>query len=163
MSHSRKTAWLMFATTAYLALRVYSLEESRAPAAEVAAFREMEIQSGTGGKFDVVTFARAHRVTIVSFWASWCGPCRRELPALQELARIRKGLGVLAVNVGESQDQIDAFVKQEAIELPIAHTDGAAISSLPYLLVLDPQGEVLAIERGYRPGLEERLTRWMDE
>lgn len=66
-------------------------------------------------------------VVAVNFWATWCGPCRIEMPALQEATDTGK-IKVLAVNVGESADTVTAYMD----ELGLAFT-----------AVLDPDGEIV--------------------
>ena len=54
------------------------------------------------------------RVVLVNFWATWCPPCRREMPSMERLSQALKGeaFSVLAVDVGEDADTIDAFTSQ---------------------------------------------------
>lgn len=69
---------------------------------------------------------------VVAFWASWCAPCRVELPALVGLRR-RRGLGVLAVNAGEAEPRIVRFLHRAGLEdLPV---------------VLDPDRKAMAAWR----------------
>src|SRR5262249_53814373 len=61
------------------------------------------------------------RVVLLNFWATWCPPCREEMPALDALARELgpKGLTVLGVNFKESRPQIDAFVRERRLGFPM--------------------------------------------
>jgi peroxiredoxin len=72
---------------------------------------------------------RGAEVTFVNFWATWCTPCRRELPDIQALYNERRadGLEVLAVNVEEDREAAIAFMESRDLSLPI---------------VLDPEGRV---------------------
>jgi cytochrome c biogenesis protein CcmG, thiol:disulfide interchange protein DsbE len=71
---------------------------------------------------------------ILNFWATWCGPCREEMPALQQIADeyADKGLVVLLVNVGEDENSVWNFLSQLQITAPV---------------LLDPDG---AVSRQYR-------------
>ena len=69
------------------------------------------------------------RAVLLNFWASWCEPCREELPSLALLGerRAADGLSVLAINVREGSDAVRRFVQQQALTLPVLlDTDGAA-------------------------------------
>lgn len=70
------------------------------------------------------------RVVLVNFWAVWCPPCRKEMPSMARLADklASKPFTILGVNVGESPEEIRAFLKQVPVNFPI---------------VLDSEGENL--------------------
>ena len=91
------------------------------------------------------------RVVFVNFWATWCEPCRRELPAFEQFAAAQgaDGAAILAVNIGETPDQVAAFFEQYGVKaLPVLLDDtldvyGAyGIERLPTTFVLDPAGTV---------------------
>ena len=57
---------------------------------------------------------------LVNVWATWCGPCRREMPALARLARaMNPRLTVVAIDQGEDAQVVDAYVKQFGVHFPI--------------------------------------------
>jgi thiol-disulfide isomerase/thioredoxin len=92
------------------------------------------------------------RVVIVNFWASWCGPCRAEMPALQALwdAQRERGLEVLAVNstVQDSVPAATAFLQELSLTLPVLlDRDGATttrylVRALPTTFFVDRQGVI---------------------
>src|SRR5262245_49804826 len=61
------------------------------------------------------------KVVLVNFWATWCEPCRQEMPSMERLRERLSGrpFAVLGVNHGESPSRVEAFVKREAIAFPI--------------------------------------------
>ncbi|HET7402701.1 MAG TPA: TlpA disulfide reductase family protein [Usitatibacter sp.] len=89
-------------------------------------------------------------VVVVNFWATWCEPCRAEMPSLQRLqARMHdKALRVLTVNYGEFPPRIKPFLEREKIDLPVlldtqkdvAREWGAG--GLPISYLVDAQGKV---------------------
>lgn len=93
------------------------------------------------------------RLVLVNFWATWCPPCRREMPSLERLYRQfrERGLTVLAVDVGEDMDTVFAFTGQldPAPTFPLLlDTDSRAaqdwgVKGLPTSFVVDPEGRVI--------------------
>ncbi len=90
------------------------------------------------------------KVVLVNFWATWCPPCREELPSMQALHEqfAGKGFEVLAVNLMESEEKITAFRESELIDLPVLmDRDGAAakrwkVRMLPISFIIDRQGAI---------------------
>ncbi len=91
------------------------------------------------------------RVVFLNFWATWCGPCRQEMPAMERLHRTfeRRGLAVLAVNFGESRSDLQEFTRALSLSFPVAldaQTDAAhamGIRGLPVSILLDRDGRIL--------------------
>ena len=90
------------------------------------------------------------KVVLVNFWATWCAPCRAEMPSMQALRQRLAGkpFEVLAVNLMESEEKIAAFREAELIDLPVLmDRDGAAarrwnVRMLPASFVIDRQGVI---------------------
>jgi cytochrome c biogenesis protein CcmG/thiol:disulfide interchange protein DsbE len=92
--------------------KAFSTEGGQAPAPMVLADmagREVDLSSFKG------------EVVLVNFWATWCEPCREEMPSLQRLQQKLggKGLRVLAVNVGEGAPRIRQFLERTPVALTI--------------------------------------------
>src|SRR5215468_2711425 len=96
----------------------------------------------------VSTAAWRGKVVLLNFWATWCPPCREEIPALDALARELgpKGLTVLGVNFKESRPQIDAFVRERRLGFPmLLDADGLVseryqVFALPVSVLVDRRG-----------------------
>jgi len=94
------------------------------------------------------------RVVLINFWATWCPPCRREMPSMERLTQQLKGeaFSVLAVNVGESVNDIELFTSQLDADLsfPILLDRSSQsmqawkISGLPTTYLVDKKGRVVA-------------------
>ena len=112
------------------------------------------IEAGTGNKQRLSDFRG--RPVLVNFWATWCAPCRTEMPALEEAAATYRdaGLQVLAVNFGESQPAVLAFAGELSLQLPLLlDSDGAVqqsyrVPGYPSSYFIDRQGRVAAVHLG---------------
>jgi thiol-disulfide isomerase/thioredoxin len=98
------------------------------------------------------------RWVFVHFWASWCGPCRRELPAIETMAKLLApaGLAVMMVNTAENEDDIFAFLGGVAPGLvTLLDADGSASErwqprGLPATFLVDPAGVIRYVAPGGR-------------
>lgn len=93
------------------------------------------------------------KVAVVNFWASWCGPCREEMPELSQLQDeySKQGLIVLGIST-EDVDDVRAFKKEVTVSYPLLAADlaGAKLAEylgnnrgiLPYTVILDAEGNV---------------------
>ncbi len=72
------------------------------------------------------------QVVLINFWATWCGPCQLEMPAIQKAYDARKGQGftVLAVNLNEPQKDVQAYVDNLKLSFPVLLDSGDAVSNL---------------------------------
>ena len=73
---------------------------------------EIKVEALSGKKIDVASYQG--RVLLLDVWASWCGPCKQELPMLDEMARRlkRQGIDVLAVSVDQERANVDKFLQR---------------------------------------------------
>ncbi len=94
---------------------------------------------------------------IVNFWATWCDPCRRELPLLNGAAHRLSALAILAIDEGESAGTVQPFLKQvlgaDAAVTALLDTDNQvgnnyAVAGLPVSVFIDPGGVVRALHIG---------------
>src|SRR5260370_11497141 len=90
-------------------------------------------------------------VVLVNFWASWCAPCKAEVPLLNEIHRkfLNKGLTVVGIDVEERDDTVSAFYRKHQMEYPVLlDSDGAVakrygLLSYPMTVVIDRRGKIL--------------------
>lgn len=95
----------------------------------------------------------AGEVVLLNFWASWCPPCREELPSLQRLhdSLGGEGLRVIAVSVDAgSSEAVSRFVERNGVTLPVLHDRGGGVArryrvrAYPTSVVVDRAGRVVA-------------------
>ncbi|MEW6685320.1 MAG: redoxin domain-containing protein [Candidatus Edwardsbacteria bacterium] len=111
------------------------------------------------------------QVVLVDFWATWCPPCRMELPALQRIYDNYKTKGVvlLAVNVeGEKEaKKVKEFVEQNKLTFPVLFdtniSEEYGVSGIPTLFLIDKNGLRQNKHVGYSPEIEGELTREIEE
>ena len=102
------------------------------------------------------------QVVLINFWASWCGPCREEMPLLEALHQRYEPLGftMLGVNVEEDSALADKFLKSTSVSFPILYDRNNEVSKLyeviamPSTVILDKQGTLRYVHHGYEPGYE---------
>jgi len=107
------------------------------------------------------------RVVVVNFWATWCPPCREEMPAMERAwQQLRKqDVMMLAINVGEDEDTIFEFGASYPVEFPLLlDTTSAVISAwpvrgLPTTFVVDPAGRLVYRAIGGREWDAPELVR----
>lgn len=123
--------------------------------------------AATGQSVHLLTEARVHPV-VLSFWATWCGPCRQELPHLGRVAQKYRGrVAFYGVNSNDPPAKIVAFAQQFGMAFPtLADTRRAASSeygadAIPELVVIDTRGRVRLLTQGYDPqaDIEGALSR----
>jgi peroxiredoxin len=98
------------------------------------------------------------RVVFLNFWATWCVPCREEMPAIQALAGEleKQGLVVLAVNYEESPETVRAFIRETGLTLRVLlDPDGAVarryrVAGLPASFFVDRRGALVGSVLGFR-------------
>jgi thiol-disulfide isomerase/thioredoxin len=106
------------------------------------------------------------KVLVLSFWATWCGPCRELEPQFVQVAKNYAGnteIGFYAVNTDEDESLVAPFLSHEKWDVPVVYADGlddfVKVESLPTLLILDRAGKITYRVNGYsREGFEENLT-----
>ncbi len=111
------------------------------------------------------------RVVMVNFWATWCGPCKQEMPHLSRLYEKYRASGftLLGVNVDEDAKQAAATAGRLGVKFPVLFDGAKSVSklydlqSMPSTVLIDRDGRVRFLHRGYHDGLEEAYEKQIRE
>ena len=103
------------------------------------------------------------QVVLINFWASWCGPCREEMPLLEQIHQRYEPLGftLLGVNVEENSNDAVSWLKDRPVSFPILFDPDNGVSKLydvvamPSTVIVDRQGNVRFLHHGYQAGYED--------
>jgi thiol-disulfide isomerase/thioredoxin len=143
------------ALTAALALALPALAGSEGGPAPAFAL-------GARGGHDVSLAQYRGQVVMINFWASWCGPCRQEMPLLEGIYKKYNKLGftLLGVNVEPDSKAADDWLKATPVSFPILYDKDSKVSQLyevggmPSTVFIDRSGKLRKLHRGYKPGDE---------
>lgn len=102
------------------------------------------------------------QVVMINFWASWCGPCRQEMPILEKLHAKYKPMGftMIGVNVEPDSQLAVNWLKETPVTFPILFDTKGDVSklykvnSMPSTVIVDRKGNLRWLHRGYKPGDE---------
>ncbi|HKZ71652.1 MAG TPA: TlpA disulfide reductase family protein [Nitrospirota bacterium] len=96
------------------------------------------------------------KVVFINFWGTWCQPCKKELPALNELQRKNKEVVIIAINIDKTRESADTFLKKISLDqLTILLDPGTKVVSsfgaraMPTSYILDREGKVRFIHYGF--------------
>ena len=130
-----------------------------------SAAPDFTLKSNSGENLKLSEFRG--EVVLINFWASWCGPCRQEMPVLDELHRQYKALGftVLGVNVEENSSAARKLLKEVQVSFPVLFDNESVVSkqydviAMPSTVLVDRDGNMRYIHKGYKPGLEDQYLQ----
>ena len=107
---------------------------------------------------------------LLNFWASWCEPCRAEMPSLELLASRHQtqGLQVMAINYRETDAVVRRFIDATALRLPVLRDDGEiakvfGVRTFPSTVAINRKGRVLFIVVGECDWSSPSASRWVAE
>ena len=106
------------------------------------------------------------QVVMINFWATWCGPCRQEMPLLEQLQARYGPLGftLLGVNVEPDPAAASAWLKSVTVTFPIlfdtrnAVAESFGVQGMPSSVFVDREGRVRYVHRGYKSGDEAQYA-----
>lgn len=120
-------------------------------------------KSFSGNEIKLADFQ--NKVIILDFWASWCGPCRKEMPFLIELHKKYKDkdFEILAINIDEKESKAQKFLKKLETQpnFPIIWDKNSKISpmydleTMPTTYLIDKKGNIIFIHKGFKDSYKE--------
>ena len=161
----RRSWW--FVLVALVGLSAGLLSHRYAPATSTATAQEEALGArfaDLDGKPRALSEWRG-KVLVVNFWATWCPPCLKEIPAFVELQRRFGEDGLQFVGVAlDARDQVATFVRDHAVNYPVLAGEedvarymqqmGNGIGALPFTLVFDAEGKVRHVQQGEWSGAD---------
>jgi peroxiredoxin len=111
------------------------------------------------------------RVVMINFWATWCGPCRQEMPHLNRLYDKYRSAGfqLLGVNIDEDPAKAQGLATKLGLQFPVLFDADKRVSRLydlntmPSTVLVDRDGRVRYVHRGYREGYETTYEKQIRE
>lgn len=151
---------------AFLLVCSLSAQNKTLPSANV---KTMEGQS-----FNIQELAKSGKVTVISFWAIWCSPCRKELDAINDYYEEWKekyNLDVIAVSIDDSRTvaNVKGVVEKHGwpfrilLDTQREFMQSMNVNNPPYTILLDKNGNVVMEHLGYTPGDELELEKKIQE
>ena len=115
---------------------------------------------------------KGSKLTVIDFWATWCQPCLRLIPQLNEMSEefTPKGVNFIGVSVDgtRNQSKIQPFTQSLGVSYPILRDVNSdlmldlGVSVVPTLMVYDVEGELIFFHEGYRPGDEDIIRKHLE-
>jgi cytochrome c biogenesis protein CcmG, thiol:disulfide interchange protein DsbE len=128
----------------------------------------VQVKTVEGQLYPLAELGKSGRITVVSCWATWCSPCKKELDTILEVYeewQTAYNVDLVAVSVDDARTaaKIPAMVAEKGWPYRIlvdnnrAFQQGANIASVPHTLLIDQQGHIVYEHVGYQPGDEVEL------
>lgn len=157
---NRIAAAALLAAIVALALPAWAAADSAADAVTPTPAPGFTLPARDGRQVSLAQFKG--NVVMLNFWASWCGPCRQEMPLLESIYQKYKDLGftLVGVNVEPDSGKANAWLKATPVNYPILYDTQSKVSQLyqvqamPTTVIIDRKGMVRFLHRGYLPGDE---------
>ena len=138
-------------------------------------FPNLGLVDATGRKTDFHSLRRADRTYLVNLWATYCAPCREEMPELQKLAPSLRASGVdllgISLDMDEQRDRIPGFLNRMKITYPIFTTERSSFAQLfsgdemfiPLSYVIDRSGRIAEVHSGWSPATEASIRSLIEK
>jgi cytochrome c biogenesis protein CcmG/thiol:disulfide interchange protein DsbE len=140
-----------------------------AMSADSHAAPSFDIANIQGGRISLDDYKG--RVVYVDFWASWCGPCRKSFPFMQEIQAeyADAGLTVIAINMDQNPDDAHRFLEEHPAAFLIGRDPAGAVAkqfgvmAMPSSFIVDRGGLIQEVHMGFKPSTRKKITSKIGE
>ncbi|MGD8784554.1 MAG: TlpA disulfide reductase family protein [Thioalkalispiraceae bacterium] len=155
----RRVTFLLFILSTSLA--VSSIASASQTTLDGAPAPDFTLKSRSGKNLRLSDFRG--QVVMLNFWASWCGPCRTEMPILENFYKRYSKLGfvILGVNTESDTSKANAYLRDIKVSFPILYDTSSKVSKLynikamPTTVMIDRNGKMRFLHQGYKAGYEK--------
>ena len=145
-----------------LLVTVFAATSLASSSLEGQAAPDFALKSSTGENLRLSEYRGD--VVMINFWATWCGPCRQEMPLLDELYTRyeRVGFNLLGVNIDDDSRRAMRMIDELGVNFPVLFDSRKEVSRLyeveamPVTILVDREGNVRYVHHGYKPGYEDK-------
>ncbi len=164
-----KRMWWTTCRAVLVGLMLVLMGAGDAAAADVAS--DFTLRDMNGQKVNLSDFKG--QVILMSFWATWCGPCKVEMTHLNKLYEARKGDGFVVVSISSddarSASQVKPYIRKMRYQFPVLLDRQSVVTStynptktLPYTVIIDRQFNIAKVHAGYNPGDEVEINHFVE-
>lgn len=144
------------------ATMLFSVCALAAPAPAPSPAPDFTLKSATGD--NIRLSEQRGKVVMLNFWASWCGPCRQEMPLLDGIYKKHAKMGFVLLGINVEEDNTDAkkMLQNLGVTFPILFDTGNKLSvlynleAMPTSIMIDKKGKIRYVDRGYNAGDENK-------
>ena len=167
LTHTRPMNWIK--PILVVAAMLFAAGQIQAASTAAGPAPDFTLKSNSGKNIKLSELRG--QVVMINFWASWCGPCRQEMPLLDQLYQRYQPMGftLLGVNVEEDSSAADKILKEIPVSFPVLYDNKSKVSesyqvqAMPSTFLIDRDGKLRYLHKGYRPGTEEDYQKQIRE
>lgn len=123
---------------------------------------DFELPTTSGDTIALRDVVKAKKLTMINFWATWCGPCRLEMPQFEKMYKEQKekGFELLAISCDQDADALTTYLARKPVSFPVLHDPEGRVAALygvkayPTTILIDANGKVISIFEGMNQHLE---------
>ena len=162
--------WSRLSTAVRTALVLGALAVT-APALAADKASDFTLRDMDGAEVKLSRYAGS--VVVLSFWATWCGPCKIEMPHMDAMYKAKKDQGLVVLSISSddarTSSQVKPYIKKMGYGFTVLLDKDSTVTgtynpqkTLPYTVIIDRAGNVAHVHSGYNPGDELEIQKIVD-